>query len=96
MPSFTLDGEKYDLLENPTLGECMWVERQAGAGFDELKGMGRLAALVLLSVRRKGVSFTWKDIEGVGLADLGLDIEDADPEAEAPDPTSDGAEAVPA
>jgi hypothetical protein len=91
---FTHDGNRYEIVERPTFGECEWVERQSGQGFEEMGGMTKMAALVLLSVRRKGVPMTWAQVRELSPADLVVE-NDAPAEDEA-DPTTGGASEDPA
>lgn len=86
MPSFKYQDQSYPLVDKPTFGECEWVEKQAGQGFDAMGSMTKTAALVLLSLRRSQVLLTWADVRELSPADLVVeDGEPADPtRAEAP------------
>jgi hypothetical protein len=93
MASFTHDGNRYEILERPTFGEIAWIEKQSGMGFEEMGGMTKMAALVVLSMRRSQVPMTWAQVQELSPADFQTADEDEDA-AEA-DPTTAG-DSVPA
>lgn len=79
---FTHDGNRYEIVERPTFGEIAWIEKASGMGFEEMGGMTKMAALVVLSMRRSQVPMTWAQVQELSPADFQTDDEaegEADP-----------------
>lgn len=78
MATFTYNGKPYEIVQRPTFGEIEWVEKQAKQGFDEMGGLTKMAALVLLSVRRAGVPMTWQEVRELSPADIQVERDEAE------------------
>jgi hypothetical protein len=78
MASFTHDGKRFEILDRPTFGEIAWIEKASGMGFEEMGGMTKMAALVVLSMRRAQVPMTWAQVQELSPADFQTDDGDDD------------------
>lgn len=86
---FKFDGNEYDLVERPLFAEGAWVEDQAKRGLDDMYGSTRMAALVLISLRRAGVMLTWPEMMQLEMTSIEVIPGEAPAE---PDPQTPGAD----